>query len=226
MKRHYYFGWFNNTMPKNVGAMINQDLVSKESLVMISTVPSEHEYNDKFSKGVKESWFDFAGIHFEKYHCIDYRMTKGIAQELLRNASAILLHGGLPDSLKHFVEDYEMSKAIEESNATVVMGASAGGMNLSAKFAYKNEIYDGLCFDIFAFMPHAASSIEELKENDEIQALIPVSKEIPIYAGCEESVIRVKNGNIEILGDVYLVNNGEINKMPESGFKEENWICT
>ena len=221
MKTHYYFGWFNDTMPKEVGAMINQDLARKESLVMISTVPSEHEYNDSFSKSVKESWFDFAGVHFETYHCIDYRMTKDIAQELLKNASAILLDGGLPDSLRYFIEEYEMSKAIEESNATVIMGASAGGMNLSTKFAYKNEMYDGLGFDNFAFVPHAMRSVEDLKADDKMQALIQLSTELPVYAGCEESVMRAKNGNIEILGDVYLITDGEIEKLPESGFGGE-----
>jgi len=230
MKTHYYFGWFNDTMPKEVGVLLNEDLSSKKSLVMICTTPSEYEYNESFSKWVKESWFDFAGVIFDEYYSIDYRLKKEEAQALLRNASAILLHGGRPDYLKDFLAEYGMVEAIKESKATVVMGASAGAMNLSANFAYGKriddnhresyELYDGLGFNNFAFVSHASKNAEELACGEEIQVLMPLSQKIAVYASCEESTIRVKDGRIGILGDVYLITNGEIQKMQESNFDE------
>jgi len=223
MKTHYYFGWFNETMPKEVGELLNQDLTSKKSLVMISTVPAEFEYNDNFSKWVKESWFDYATVIFEEHHLIDYRVTKEDAEALLKDASAILLHGGHPGSLKNFIEEYNLDTAIKISNATVIMGASAGGMNLSAKFAQKREevyeIQDGMSLDEFAFMPHVAYNTEELRQDVGIQAMMPVSESIPVYACCEESTLRVKDGNIEIFGDVYLITDSEIKKLNSEVFE-------
>jgi len=230
MKAHYYFGWFNETMPKVVGDLLNEDLIDKKSLVMICTRPSDYKDNDSMSDWVKESWFDFAGVVFDEYYTVDYRMKKEEAQALLRNASAIFLHGGYPDSLKDFLAEYEMSEAIKESAAAVVMGASAGGMNLSAGFAYERkddddsgecELYDGLGFDDFAFTPHATKNVEELKQNERIQKLMLLSQKMDVYAGCEESTIRVKDGKIEVIGDVFLVTDGKVQKVCESDFEGE-----
>ena len=230
MKTHYYFGWFNNIMPKQVGNSLNKDLADKKSLVMICTTPSDYKDNDSLSSWVKESWFESAGVVFDHYHSIDYRMKKEEAQKRLKNASAILLHGGYPVSLKNFLAEYEMFEAIKSSEAAVIMGASAGGMNLGVKFAYENEgdnnhseglrLYDGLGLDDFAFTPHVARCVEALKQNERIQELIPLSQNIAVYAGCEESTIRVKSGKIEVMGDVFLIVNGEVQKVQESDFAE------
>ena len=227
METHYYFGWFNDTMPKKVGVLLNEDLSSKKSLVMICTAPSDYEGNDRLSKWVKESWFDFAGVVFDEYHWIDYRLNKEEAGALLRNASAILLHGGYPHYLKDFLAEYGMVEAIKESKASVVMGASAGAMNLSTNFAYgkriddhhrePTELYDGLGLDDFAFISHATKHAEELACEEEVQIL---SQKLVVYAGCEESTIRVRNGKVGILGDVYLITNDGIGKMPETDFSE------
>ena len=61
-------------------------------------------------------------LSFDEYYLIDYRVTKERAQELLRNASVIFLHGGNPSSLNAFLAEYELPVAIKESNAEVIMG--------------------------------------------------------------------------------------------------------
>jgi len=232
MKTHYYFGWFNDTMPKELGVLLNEDLSSKKSLVMICTAPSDYENNDRLSKWVKESWLDFAGVVFEEYHLIDYRLKKEEAQTLLRNASAIFLHGGYPHCLNDFLAEYEMDEVIKESKATVVMGASAGGMNMCAKFVYgkyiddnrrePGKLYNGLGLDHFALQSHASlGDIEAVARNEHAKSyLIPLSESIDVYVACEESTIRIKNGKFEVMGEVYLITNGEIQKMPETNFSE------
>jgi len=232
VRTHYYFGWFNDTMPKEIGMLLNEDLSSKASLVMICTTPSEYESNDQMSKWVRESWFDFAGVTFNDYHVIDDRVTKDEAQTLLRNASAIFLHGGYPDRLNCFLEEYELSEAVKVSKATVVMGASAGGMNMCAKFIYgkyiddehrePGRLYNGLGLDDFALQSHAPlGDVESVAQNEHARKyLIPLSESIDVYVACEESTIRIKNDKLDVLGEVYLIANGEIQKMPETDFSK------
>ena len=122
----------------------------------ICTNPSEHNYNDQFVGEIIAEWLDPAGLEFDEYHLIDYRTTKETAQSLTCKASAIFLHGGNPTSLNAFLTEYELSAAIKGSSADVIMGASAGAMNMSAKFPEQDKtgsikIYDGLGLGSFAF---------------------------------------------------------------------------
>jgi cyanophycinase len=229
-KIHYYFGWFNSTIPKQVAQALHNDIPEKKSLVMITTTPSDDKSTDEMAALTKDTWFEPASVVFDNYHSIDYRIKKEEAHELLKNASAIFLHGGYPDKLKYFLEEYELLEAIEESNAAVVMGASAGGMNMSAKFVYgkyidsnrrePGKIYDGLGLDNFALQSHAPLyDIETLAQNEYAKNhLIPLSESIDVYVACEESTIRIKNGKFEVMGDVYLISKSEIQKVKESTF--------
>ena len=122
---------------------------------MISSNPSIYE-----DDGATERWWlDQAGIMFDEYHLINYRVQKEDAQTIIQNASVIFLLGG-DNTLKQnvFLMEYELSDSIKKSSA-VVMGASAGAINMSAKwlcsknFGYKVEmssVYDGIgCLTIF-----------------------------------------------------------------------------
>ncbi|MCL2397390.1 MAG: Type 1 glutamine amidotransferase-like domain-containing protein [Defluviitaleaceae bacterium] len=223
-KVRYYFGWFTKTIPQHLADILNNELVEKKSLVIISTAPSDAKYSDDALNLTRDIWFEPAGLVFEQYHSIDYRIRKEDAQSLLRNASAVLLHGGYADLLKGFLAEYEMVDAIMESTAAVVMGASAGGMNMGAKFAYGKwiddssrepaKIYDGIGFDNFAFRAHSERTVEGLKANDLVKAeLIPMSHDLDVYAVCEESTLRVKDGKLDVFGDVFLISGGKIEKM-------------
>jgi len=83
----------------------------------------------------------------------------------------------------------------------------------SARYtAGKSSVMDGLGLDNFAFEAHIDINNSALFEKD----LFPLSQTIDIYAGCYESVIRVKDGKKEFYGDVYLISNSNIQKMEES----------
>ena len=82
----------------------------------------------------KNTWFEPAGVIFDKYHSVYHRVNKVEAIKLLRNASAILLHGGHPNNFRKFLLEYEMVDDIKESCANVIMGASEGGMNTGSNF--------------------------------------------------------------------------------------------
>lgn len=227
MRVHYYFGWFNDTIPTQLAKVLQDDLVSRKSLVMIGTHPSNYEDSTEMSDMVKDLWFGPLGLIFDEYHSIDYRTTKERAQELLRDASAIFLHGGNPGSQKAFLAEYELSAAIEASHATAILGASAGAMNMCAKFlsgevdAQGKEIWEvlgGLDLDHFVIETHSTiHDIEALQKSNLVQnGLMSLSKDFDVYIACEESTIRIKDGKMDIMGDVYLISDMQIRKMPET----------
>jgi len=228
MKVHYYFDWFNESMPKQVAGALLHDLPERKSLVFIGSNPADYAFNIEQCSIARDPWLEPAGVGFDAYSLIDYRTTKEDTHVVVKNASAIFFLGGQAAAQRAFLDEYDLLAAIRKSKATVIMGVSAGAMNMSAKWiaskyisigsarytAGKSKGTDGLGFDYFAFEAHIDMNNSKLFEND----LFPLSQTIDVYVACYESVIRVKNGEMEFYGDVYLVSDSNIQKMKESDF--------
>ena len=226
MKTHYYFSWFADGFPEKLKKVLNEDITDRKSLVTISTKPADFEYHEEEYNMIKKEWFGKADIVFDKHHWIDYKVSKQKAHKLLRNASVIFVMGGDTASQNAFLAEYELTIPIKESKTNTIIGFSAGSENMAAQWIYAKsagyrdaetvQIYNGLRLDSFAYIGHFERDKLELIENE----LLPVSHDFDIHAQCDEAVIRVKDGAIEVLGEVYLISNGKIQKIPESGFGE------
>ncbi|MBU3130736.1 Type 1 glutamine amidotransferase-like domain-containing protein, partial [Clostridium tagluense] len=152
MKTHYYFGWFNDVFVEKLVRFLHEDITDRKSLVMISANPFLHE--DEEVGATERSWLDQANIMFDEYHLIDYGVQKEEAQKLIQNASVIFLLGG---------DTIEQNSLLIKKSRAVVMGTSAGAINMSAKWlcseytGYKGEIssiYDGIGLDDFSVLSH------------------------------------------------------------------------
>lgn len=218
MKTHYYLGWFTDFFPENLSKALREDLPERKSLVMVSSDPSDAEVDG----AVERSWLDQAGISFDEYHLIDSSVEQEVAHALIRNASAIFLLGG--DTLKQnrfLTEEYELAEPIKTS-AALVMGASAGAINMSAKwkrserFGYPvgmDVVCDGLALDPFSVLSHF-----DLENNMELvqEELSALSDEMNVYASNKDCALRSKGGHIDILGDVYVMSRSNIRKLDET----------
>jgi len=221
LKTHYYLSWFNDFFPEKLVKWLHEDIKDRKSLVMISAQPSGYKgvqvnIDDVFER----TWFNQANIIFDEYHLIDHRMQKEDAQRLIQNASVIFLCGGNPVLQNDFLAEYELSDAIKNSNA-VIMGASAGALNMAAKWislintddeVETSTIYDGIGFDHFAYESHSKRDYATFVQG----YLFPLSEEIDVYAAEQESAIRVKDGNIDTMGPVYLISHSKIQKLVET----------
>lgn len=221
-KTHYYFSWFSNGLPKKIADLLHKDISSKKSFVTITTKPSgdcaisEEEY-----RMVKDDWLGASNIVFDEYHFIDYKVNKENAQRLLKNASVIYLHGGDTHLQNAFIMEYELVTPIIESNASVIMGMSAGAENMSAHYVCAKSagwpkaegvtVHRGIGLDAIAVVNHFAVDNEGIERE-----LFPISQDMDIYAQCDESTMRIKSGNIEIFGDVYLIAKSQIHRLKES----------
>ncbi|MEQ6353322.1 Type 1 glutamine amidotransferase-like domain-containing protein [Lysinibacillus sp. M3] len=218
MKTHYYLGWFNNFFPENLGRVLQEDITDRKSLAMISSNPFFYEDDG----ATERSWLDQAGIMFNEYHyLINYRVQKEDAQTIIQNASVIFLLGGNTLNQNGFLVEYELSDLIKKSRA-VVMGASAGAINMSAKwlcsknFGYKveiNSVYDGIGLDNFSILSHFDLENNFALVQDELSTL---SKKMNIYASNKDCAVRVKGDKIDILGNVYLISHSKIQKLDQT----------
>ncbi|MDE0583060.1 Type 1 glutamine amidotransferase-like domain-containing protein [Planococcus sp. A6] len=217
MKTHYYLGWFTDFFPENLSKALREDLTERKSLVMVSSDPSDTEVDG----AVERSWLDQAGISFDEYHLIDSSIERELAHTLIRNASAIFLLGG--DTLKQnrFLTEYELAEPIKTS-AALIMGASAGAINMAAKwqcserFGYAvgmDTVCDGLALDPFSVLSHFDLENNMALVQEELSAL---SDEMNVYASNKDCALRSKGGNIDILGDVYIMSGSDIWKLEET----------
>lgn len=217
MKTHYYLGWFNDVFPEKLVRLLHEDITDRKSLVMISAT-NPLFYEDAEVGTDERSWLDQAGIMFDDYHLIDYRVQKEEAQKLIQNASVIFLLGGNPVWQNGLLIEYELSDFIRKSRA-LVMGASAGAMNMSAKSVcltidgYRVETSnDGIDLDNFSVLSHSGLDYNGLLQG----ALFPLSEEMNVYATDKDCAVRVKDGKIDILGNVYLISHSKIQKLDET----------
>ncbi|ETT51191.1 Type 1 glutamine amidotransferase-like domain-containing protein [Paenibacillus sp. FSL H7-0942] len=221
MSTHYYFSWFNDFFPEKLVGRLHEDITDRKSLVMISAKPSDYEGEQVNFEDITEwTWLTQANLSFDEYHFIDYRMQKEEAHQLIRNASVIFMCGGYPVQQHEFLAEYELSDIIKNSNA-VILGASAGALNMAAKWISsadtnpKDEtttFYEGLSFNHFAYESHARRDYSTFVKG----YLFPLSEQMNVYAAEQESAIRVKDGKMDILGPVYLISESKIQKLMET----------
>lgn len=209
MKAHYYLDWFyDKGFSEKLANALRGDLTDRKSLVMISAQSPDKQLNIDDSE---RTWFDQANIFFDEYHVVDHRTKKEDAQQLIKNASVIFLCGGYPQHQKQLLTEYELSDLIKKSNA-VVMGTSAGGMNMSQKYLDKCTVYEGMALDRFSFEAHFDHDNTAL-----VKERFALSEKIDIYvAADEDGAVRVKEGKIDIAGNVYLISHSKIQKLDET----------
>ena len=219
MKTHYYLGWFNDGFFEKLVRLLHEDITDRKSLVMISANPFLRE--DEEVGATERSWLDQANIMFDDYHLIDYGVQKEEAQKLIQNASVIFLLGGNIVEQNGLLIEYELSDLIKKSRA-VVMGTSAGAINMSAKWlcskytGYKGEvssICDGIGLDDFSVLSHFDLENNIAQIQGELSLL---SEEMNVYASNKDCAVRVKGDKIDILGNVYLISHSKIQKLEET----------
>ncbi|MDR0324519.1 MAG: Type 1 glutamine amidotransferase-like domain-containing protein [Oscillospiraceae bacterium] len=222
MKTHYYFDWFyDGGFSEKLIKMLNKDITNRKSLVMISAARFEDKTEqicvDDFSE---LAWLNQAGIIFEEYHLINHLTEKEEAQRLVQHASVIFLCGGNYWYQKHLLNEYELSGLIKNSSA-IVMGTSAGGMNMSDKWVglkplgdnkYERAVFNGIALNHFSFEAHF-----DIENKALVEGHFPLSEIMDIYvAANQDGAVRVNDDKIDIIGNVYLISKSKILKLDET----------
>jgi len=213
MKKHYYLDWYyDKGFSEKLVNELQKDITNRKSMVFISADPFDDKVEQVDKENIFEkSWFDQAGIFFEEYHLINHDTQKEEAQRLIQGASTIFLCGGNPQYQMQLMINFELQDLIKMSDA-VVMGASAGGMNMSEAYVYKGSIYPGLALNHFSFEAHFDYTDITL-----VKKRFTLSTEMNVYmAADKDGAVVVTGNNVEIIGSVYLVSHSQINKLAET----------
>jgi cyanophycinase len=208
MKTCYYLDWFDEKgFSEKLTKLLHNDIANRKSLVMISADKEDTGIDDVFEK----TWFNQANIIFDEYWLINCRTHKEDARQLIQNAPVIFLCGGSPSYQKSILTEFELPDLIKNSEA-IVMGTSAGGMNMSSKYIIKRVIYDGMALSNFSFEAHFDyDNIVMIEER------LPLSEKTDIYVGADkDGAVRVSGGKIDIIGSVYLVSGSTVQKLTET----------
>ena len=166
-------------------------------------VPGDYD-NEKYTiyKDKIISWFDNIGISFKENHLVSL-------DDELNDYDVIFLMGGNPIKQIEIINKINLKNLINK--AKVVIGVSAGAINLSNEAIYYNdysekiEIYDGIGLTDINVYPHfdinTKEFLEEVKMVSKIKALIALPN---------ESFIKLDDEQIEFCGDCYKVANDNI----------------
>ena len=213
MKTYYYLDWFyeKGFSEKLVNAL-QEDITDRRLLVMIGAEsPQESNGPVSIEDVFERTWFHQANIFFDEYRFIDHRTPKEDAQRLVQSASVLFLCGGDPQSQKRLLTEYDLSALIPQGNA-VVMGTSAGGMNMSSAYVDGGSVYEGIALHGFSFEAHFDYGNTAL-----IEERFPLSQIMDIYvASSKNGAVRVQANKIDIIGDVYRISRSKIQKMAET----------
>ncbi len=151
------------------------------------------------------SWLDNIGISFKENHLVSL-------DDELNDYDVIFLMGGNPIKQIEIINKINLKNLINK--AKVVIGVSAGAINLSNEVIYYNdysekiEIYDGISLTDINVYPHFDINNKEFLEEVKM-----VSKIKSLIALPNESFIKLDDEQIEFCGDCYKVANDNIIKI-------------
>lgn len=194
---------------KKQSEFLTKDILPNSNITFIASIFDNYDKNDK-QICVYKKLFEDIGIIFKKINLIDSRLDVQQSQDLLKSSDIIFLLGGFPELQMKSIQKYGLLKYIRKSN--FILSVSAGSMNQSKRVMYKDDFdnfimkdYAGIGIVNINIFPHVESEdsslFEEAKE---------ISYEMPLILLPNDSFIRIKDEELNIIGKSYYLYNGQI----------------
>ena len=200
---------------KSVIENLEKDLISKNSLVFIASSPSGYEKTDKYFT-INKEWFETGGMKFNNYYLLDYRVNKLDSINYLLDSNCIVLMGGFTREQYAFLNEFNLIEILQGYKG-VIIGISAGAINLAEKSLSlrgskdtETILYNGIGLTDKTIFPHF-----DINDKNHLNELIEYSNKTVIYGICENSTIIEKGNKNFIIGDIYKIYNGKIDKINE-----------
>ena len=204
--------YFNDEVSNVIKRMVKNPI----NMVVIPADPNNFVKNDKQFYGndsVIGVFKTFKKI-FPNLNIVllDNRVSQTNGIKYLEKSNIIYLLGGNPFIQLEYLQKTKYSDIIQHTSA-LVMGVSAGAMNLAVNSYYSKDedypesiIYKGLGLTNITIDPHFdinnLEQVNEIKDN---------SKNIKIIGLPNDSAIVISDNNIEFIGKVYIFENGILN---------------
>ena len=198
-----------------LSAVLLENLPKRDLIVFISADPENYAQNDDDRDGMHEMLAEI-GLAFAVKQVIDRRTGAEEAVKLVREADCIWLMGGEPTRQLRLIRDLGLDTELHKSKA-VILGVSAGSMNLGRTVAY---IWDDPYF--YEALGLTNITIKAHYEEGEwfVPRLLEMAKTHPIVAMEDMSAIFVKGDDVWKVGEMHLIDKGEIGPITDEKLKE------
>ena len=198
--------------------VLRENLPKRGSIVFISADPENYTQNDDDRDGMHEMFAE-CGLSFAQKYGIDRRTDAKEAVKLVREADCIWLMGGEAKWQIELIRDLGLEFELRKSNA-MILGVSAGSMNLGHYVAYvwdKPKFYEAIGLTNITIKAH----FEE--REGFLPTLLEMSMTHPIVAMEDMSAIFMKDDDIWKIGNMYLIDKGEIEPITEEKLRILRW---
>ena len=211
----FFSGFPTRHFTDSIAEVLKEELKVRDSLVFISTWPDDFAQNDEDSDGMHRMFAE-KNMSFVKHAVIDNRTEADEAVRLIREASCIFLMGGNATLQFDLMCRKGILDEVRKSSA-VILGVSAGSMNMGTKVVDIYESltpYEGLGFADLTIKAHYPL------EEDLLQAVKQISKELPVCLMTDESAIFIKGDSVMQIGKIYWMVKGEISPMTQEKLEQ------
>lgn len=192
----------DNGFESNITSYLKKDLSGKKTICFIVANPISHGKNDHYAKVVNQ-WFKKLNIGLKSYRLIDDRININNIHDIINKSDIIFLFGGNPFTQIKYLNDSGISHILRNFDG-VVMGESAGAMNMSKTVYYSKDedypqtvTYEGMGLVDVTISPHF-----DINNKDEITDFIEYNKKLKIIGLPNESAVRISD-SVEFIGDYY-----------------------
>ena len=202
-----FSGFPDHHFPEGIAKRLREELTERESLVFITACPKDYAQNDDDCEGMYEMFAE-KGMPFAKHCVIDERTNSSEAKELVGNASCIFLMGGgaCTDQLE-LIRGKGCLEALRDCHA-VILGVSAGSMNMAKTtidFHDSLDPFEGLGFTNLTVTCH-----HDPADSWRHEQTLRMSEDRVVYAMEDESAFFLKAGKIDVIGNIYRVEQGNM----------------
>ena len=203
----FFSGFPDRRFTDEIAERLGKGLPVRRCIAFITACPADYQQNDEDSAGMHGMFVEY-GIGFDRFCVVDDRMEPADAQKWAREADCFfLMGGGACAGQMRLMRDKGICDIVRDSPA-MVMGVSAGSMNMGKTTVDIWEslaAYEGLGFADITMIGHFSD-----EDTERLRLMKAVSMERPVCAMEDESAIFIQNGKAEIIGIIHRIDKGEI----------------
>ena len=208
----FFSGFPDRRFTEEIAMRLKKELTVRKSIVFITACPEDYQRNDEDSAGMHGMFVEY-GIGFDRFCVVDARMEPAEAQKRARKADCFfLMGGGSCAEQMQLMRDKGICDIVRDGPA-MVLGVSAGSMNMGRTTVdiWESLVpYEGLGFADITMIGHFS-----YEDTERLRLMKAVSMERPVCAMEDESAIFIKNGKADIIGIIHKVEKGEIKPFTE-----------
>ena len=208
----FFSGFPDRRFTDEIARRLEKELPVRKCVVFITACPVDYQQNDEDSAGMHGMFVEY-GIGFERFCVVDARMDAADAQEWAREANCFfLMGGGVCAEQMQLMRDKGIYDIVRDGPA-MVLGVSAGSMNMgktTVDIWESLEPYEGLGFADITMIGHF-----DYNDTERLRLESEVSMERPVCAMEDESAIFIRNGKVDIIGTIHKIEKGNIGPFTE-----------